>query len=196
MAGWISSVKSPLDYPKLVEKIEFKKGKSILFKETAKLKLHTKGMDYIKAGEAAPGLEIKKEKEDPDSYIKRLLEYIPRDIIALYIAITGIVLASDVMKTWVSWAVIAFCVFITPFEIWFGKSKEERTENPKGIKFRAIVAPIAFFGWAFALGGPFVKYSWYDYSYGTLIIVFITFMIPFVERIIGNYIKKSEAEKA
>jgi len=72
---------------------------------------------------------------------------------------------------------------------------KERHENPNGTKFRAIVAPIAFFCWAFALGGPFLKYSWYDYSYGTLLIVFITFIIPFVEQIIGKIPEKIKTKK-
>jgi len=62
--------------------------------------MRTNVMKYAKTGEIAPELEIKKEEKGVGSYIKRLLEYIPRDIIALYIAISGIVLASDIIKTW------------------------------------------------------------------------------------------------
>lgn len=125
-----------------------------------------------------------KRKKDENSYVKKVIKYIPAEITAFYIAITALLKSfqeSIPLETWL-WGVAGALCFLSPFWILLALSegKKENLSKPSTI-FRAIVAPFAFASWVFALGGPYENPPVNIYLYGTIAAASITLIVPGIE---------------
>jgi len=116
-----------------------------------------------------------------DSYLTKLVKYIPAEIIAAYVAASRALEAArdEVAYGTLLWVVAGALVALTP--IWTLYATREPGRPPA--TFQAAAATVAFACWVFALGGPFELMPWYRPVYGTLVLVFATLVIPLVERI-------------
>lgn len=113
-----------------------------------------------------------------DSYFEKLVRYIPADILAAYVAITGIT-ASVNPPLWLGWGVFGALLALTPLYVCYVKT------TPKGFVsskiFHWVTACLAFSSWVFAMGGPFATFTWYQPYLGSVVLILTTLIIPVLE---------------
>ena len=111
-----------------------------------------------------------------DVYKDRLVKYIPADIVAVYVTLSGIVRAAgdQVAQATLQWGVFGVILILTPFYL-------RRVTSIRGAKTpikQIVVSTLAFIVWAIALpGGPFSLFSWFRPVYGALLIPLYTFIV-------------------
>jgi hypothetical protein len=109
-----------------------------------------------------------------DKYKNRLLKYIPAEVVALYLALLGILDASDRGGNAVlQWVIFVFCLVGTYLYL--------RRVGGVSKQTQLVLSTVAFAVWAFSLGGPFGLYGWYEPLYGALLLPMFTFAIPIVQ---------------
>ena len=118
-----------------------------------------------------------------DSYVTKLIKYIPGESVAAYLAATAIVgtAAAEIPIRTVLW-IIASCLFVFTF-LWqlFGAGgKEEGLPLPF---YQAIVSTIAFAIWvSVASGNILIGAGWHP-VYGSLLAMAITLFVPLLEKV-------------
>jgi MFS superfamily sulfate permease-like transporter len=120
-------------------------------------------------------------EEDP--YLGKVSRYIPSEIVAAYIAASGIVLGSEGMQklTWL-WIVIAVLGILTPVWLYFATKVEGK---PPAV-FQIVVGIAAYLVWVFALSGGDLFPNWYNATYGGLLLILFTLIVPIVEKILNQ----------
>jgi len=127
-----------------------------------------------------------------DSYFQKLVTYIPADIIAAWVALSGVLAQSgSLTPQWLSWAVFLGLLLLTPLYVCYLKTTPPGLTSNK--MFHWITSCVAFVSWVFALGGPFATLSWYLPVYGSVVLVFVTLTIPVVENL---FVKKTPGDGA
>jgi hypothetical protein len=119
-----------------------------------------------------------------DSYFEKLVKYIPADIVAGYVAISGILTEHNNQPLWLTWSVFGVLLGLTPLYVCYRK-----TEPPGFVfskTFHWVTACIAFTAWVFALGGPFATFTWYQPYLGSIVLILTTLIIPVLE---GQFIR-------
>ena len=117
-----------------------------------------------------------------DSYFQKLVTYIPADIIAAWVTVSGLLSqAGTTVPHWIVWAVLSALLALTPFYVCFLKTTPPGLTSNK--LFHWMTSCLAFVAWAFAMGGPFATLSWYQPIYGSIILVLVTLIIPVLERL-------------
>ncbi|MBP9807422.1 hypothetical protein KBF38_03845 [bacterium] len=118
------------------------------------------------------------DSKTTDSYFEKLVKYIPADILAAYVAITGITASND-PPLWLTWGVFGVLLALTPLYVCYVKTV------PKGFltskTFHWVTACLAFAAWVFALGGPFATFVWYKPYLGSVVLILTTLIIPVLE---------------
>lgn len=119
------------------------------------------------------------ETKATDSYFEKLLRYIPADLVAGYLAITGIMTGHSDLP-WLPWGVFFVMLGLTPLYVCYLKT------DPPGFAacktFHWVVSCIAFTSWSFALGGPFATtFTWYQPYLGSVVLILTTLIIPVLE---------------
>lgn len=110
----------------------------------------------------------------PDTYFDRVVKYIPADIVAAWITITGLVKATtDIPSNTVLW--VAFVVFLMLTAIWTWKQTEEAGQPPA--KGQIILSTVSFAVWVFALGAPFDSLNFYHPIYSSLLLIPFSLMV-------------------
>jgi hypothetical protein len=109
-----------------------------------------------------------------DSYVDRLLKYVPAESVALYLTLQGIVISGaegPSLNSWL-WGILGIGLIGTPIYLWrivkVGKIAQ------------LLVSTAAFCVWVFALGGAFASLSWYEPFIGSLVLVVFTFFVPLI----------------
>ena len=103
-----------------------------------------------------------------DGYFDRLLKFVPADIVAAWIAITGLIAAADnVPVPRLLW--IMFAVFVVITAAWTYVQTREANMPPATTQI--AIATISFVVWVFALGGPFVNLGFYNPVYGSIVLI-------------------------
>ena len=116
--------------------------------------------------------------EPMDGYFDRVIKYIPVDIVAAWVAASGLVAAANrANTTTMLWIVFAFLAVLTP--IWVVRQTQMANKPPAYLQ--AGVSTAAFIVWVFALGGPFAKYSWWDVLYGSLALIGCTLIFGLIK---------------
>jgi hypothetical protein len=117
-----------------------------------------------------------------DSYLSRLVKYIPSEVIALYLTIDPLMRSapeSDPVIYWIYWAVFAAGVIFTPLYLW-------TIQEVKKIS-QLVISTLAFAVWVFAIGGPFTTLHWqYQSLCAAILLSFFTFLIPIIEVLINK----------
>ncbi|OLP15449.1 hypothetical protein BST81_26315 [Leptolyngbya sp. 'hensonii'] len=121
-------------------------------------------------------LESGVSKEGVDGYQDRLLKYIPADINAAWLALTGIVKsATNIPQTGVLWVLFVVLLILTPIWTW-----QQTTESRKSPALTQIlISTGAFFVWVFALGEPFASSfkDFYQPVYGSILLILYTLIV-------------------
>jgi len=118
------------------------------------------------------------DSKDFDSYFEKLVRYIPADILAAYVAISGITASND-PPLWLTWGIFGVLLALTPLYVCLVKTA------PPGIAwsktFHWVTACLAFSAWVFALGGPFATLAFYKPYLGSVVLILTTLIIPVLE---------------
>ena len=124
----------------------------------------------------AKNLQSGISQEKVDGYQERLLKYIPADINAIWIFVTGIVKSDNsIPQSTALWIVFVILLILTPFWIWHGTKESKKPVATTQI----IVSTVAFFVWVFALGEPFSTSfkDFYRPGYGSILLAFYTLIV-------------------
>ena len=117
-----------------------------------------------------------------DSYFQKLVTYIPADIIAAWVALSGLLSqAGSTVPHWLAWAVLTALLVLIPFYVCLLKTVPPGLTSNK--LFHWMTSCLAFVAWVFAMGGPFATLSWYQPIYGSIVLVLVTLIIPITERL-------------
>ncbi|RVK33827.1 hypothetical protein [Sinorhizobium meliloti] len=113
-----------------------------------------------------------------DGYFDRIIKYIPSDVVGAWIAVSGIigVPTAENNSYPMLWAAFAFGVVFTFAWTW-------RQTSDTGRKIAATqcaIATLAFAVWAFALGGPFQAFEWYEEKLGSIVLIGFTLLTGLV----------------
>jgi hypothetical protein len=105
-----------------------------------------------------------------DGYFDRVLKYIPADINAAWVAVTGLIKSADpksVPQDSVMW--VSFVIGIVLTGLWTWRQTQKQFTQ-------TIVSMIAFVVWVFALGGAWItnELTWYREVYGSLLLILYT----------------------
>jgi hypothetical protein len=107
-----------------------------------------------------------------DDYLGRLLKYIPAEIVGFYLVAAGLISPQpgtpNITGLWVVFA-LGFVLCVLYF--WIATSRDE---GKRPLWSQVILATIAYPVWVFAIGGPFVSFSWYRSSVASIVLVFAT----------------------
>ncbi len=109
----------------------------------------------------------------PDSYISKLVKYIPSEVIALYLTLDSIIRSSEQAEPiyhLLYWGILGFGLLVTPLYL-------HRIQKVKNL-CQLLISTIAFAVWVIAIGGPFVNLDWYKPIYGAILLPTVTFLIP------------------
>jgi hypothetical protein len=111
-----------------------------------------------------------------DDYLEQVVKYIPTEIVAGFIAISGITKAITDVPLAVQWVIFGVLLILTPLYTW-----RVSTDPKIGISVsQLVIATVAFLLWVFTLGGPFSTLSWYMPYYGAIASVLFTLFIPVI----------------
>lgn len=127
-----------------------------------------------------------------DSFISKLVKYIPTEVVTAYVAIADALKPSaEVVKDAIKndkpvdytilWVVFWVLLILAPIYTWFFT---QEAGKPKPV-FQTVVSPIAFTVWVFVLGGPFteLKDGLNQPALGFVIMVITLLLIVIAEKI-------------
>lgn len=119
-------------------------------------------------------LEDGTSRDSVDGYQDRLLKYIPADINAAWLALTGIIKsAASVPQTTVLWILFGILLILTPIWVW---KQTSESRKPNAVT-QIVLSTGAFFVWVFALGDPFTSLSFYQPVYGSILLILYTLIV-------------------
>ncbi len=112
-----------------------------------------------------------------DEYTDRIIKLIPAEVVALYIGLEGILVASGQNSGMIFWFIFVVCLVGTPVYL----MKVANVKNTVQI----VISTVAFVIWVLALGGPFATElpTLYKSIYGAVLVPIYTFFAPmFIEK--------------
>ena len=105
----------------------------------------------------------------PDDYLARLVKLTPVESVAIFlIAMKVITSTPSAITLWLQWAVFLVLLIATP--LLFMRLGAPRNQT--------IILTIGFVAWAFAIGGPFTNFSWYQPVYGAAALAAFAMLSP------------------
>jgi hypothetical protein len=123
----------------------------------------------VATGAAAPPQEF-------DTYFDKAVKYIPADIVAAWVAVTGLVAsAPDIPRATILWVAFGIGLILTAWWTW----KQAAAPGRRPPVTQAIVSTGAFAVWVFALGGPFQHVPG-QRVYGSLLLILYTLVVALI----------------
>lgn len=126
-----------------------------------------------------------------DGYLSRMVIYIPTEIIAGYVAVSGFIkgLPSKQQFTWFCIVSIVMLV-LTPLYLAYATSSPGRKKTVS----HPLTSALAFAAWVFATGGPFEKFQitpdgsagWYNRTIGSIVLVIVCLALPLIEKALSG----------
>jgi len=115
----------------------------------------------------------------PDTYFDKIIKYIPTDIVAAWVAATGLVATAGnaVPATKLLWICLVVGIIFTP--LW--TLRQTRMPGVPPAYKQSVVSTCAFVVWVFALGGPFATLAFYHPVYGSLLLIAFTLAVGLIE---------------
>ena len=131
-----------------------------------------------------------------DSYVKKVVLYIPGEIVAAYATLSGFQVAAKLPdKPWLVVITVVLGALTVPWLL-FGT----RTKDKKPPVFQALAGLVAYLFWVFNLSGD-KFFDWYNHFFGASLLVVFTLVVPLLERIVfsgadGQGLKHKPAQPA
>ena len=114
-----------------------------------------------------------------DSYLTKIVKYIPTEIIAGYVTLSGFILGMDDPQQFIYfWVVSIVLLILTPLYLHVATSESGK----KSSLHHPVAGALAFAAWVFATGGPFMQFQWYDRTMGSIVLVLVCLCLPLIER--------------
>jgi hypothetical protein len=123
-----------------------------------------------------------------DPYISKVVKYVPTEVIAAYVALSGFIklLPGPQQFTWFC-VVSVFLFLVTPLYLWVAT----REPGQKNSLAHPVAGAVAFAAWVFATGGPFEHFQmsadgttgWYHRATGSIVLILVCLSLPLVERL-------------
>jgi hypothetical protein len=111
-----------------------------------------------------------------DGFFDKLFKYIPAEINAAWIAVTGILAGLASPSTVLLW--ILFVVFILlTIAVTYRLTMVKNQPTPW---IQIAISAVAFIVWVLALGGPFATIPGYNTAYGSIVLIIYTVVVPLV----------------
>lgn len=149
-------------------------------------------------------MRFKSLVKNEDTYLEKLLKFIPIEVVGVYIAITGYLAYDANTQIPSNYVLIYKIVIITLFIItlfWTYFSVLDKTNSSKEsiirALFQALVSCIAFLVWVFAIGNPILEYilcdggeagssacPLYSQEFGSITLALFSLIVPLIDRII------------
>ncbi|HJU74140.1 MAG TPA: hypothetical protein VJ717_10360 [Gemmatimonadaceae bacterium] len=108
-----------------------------------------------------------------DDFADRILKYIPAEIVAAWVALTGLLTGLAVMALWIIFVIVAVLTFF------YMKRQTDLPGKPPATTQNSI-GVLSFIVWAFALhSGPFGSLT-YPAAYGSIALILYTLAIGLV----------------
>jgi hypothetical protein len=118
-----------------------------------------------------------------DPYLAKIVKFIPVEIVAAYVAISGFIKALPLQHQFRWFAIVSlFLLLVTPF--WLIRTTGANLSQ--GCLRHAFAGTIAFAAWVFATGGPFQRWQmqpdgsggWYCPAVGSIVLILVCVAIP------------------
>jgi hypothetical protein len=114
----------------------------------------------------------------PDDFMGRLIKYIPAEIVALFIAVRGIIPSNAPAA--LMWWIAALSWLLVPLYFWIATTRDGEPPMYRQIIFGSVAFPV----WVFAIGGtPTAQWTWYQaHAYiGSVLLIFLTVIFGWLE---------------
>ncbi|GGA12114.1 hypothetical protein [Okeania sp. KiyG1] len=123
-------------------------------------------------------LQASGQKSGVDSYLDKVMKYIPSEIVGVWITIKTMVEGNNnIPQDGILWGIFIICLLLTFAYIRLLPAESKKKPTVK----QAIISVGAFIVWAIAIGGrPFISISWYEPIYGSILMVLYTVVIPLI----------------
>ena len=124
-----------------------------------------------------------------DSYLDKVIKYIPSEIHAFYLFAAGIIAsAENNQQAYFNYTLI-FILLVAPFWIWFGVSSDNPGVRSKTKIFHAIIAEVAILIWVYNISMEWLSAFFGDKLpcdpiAGSLILAAFTILAPLLEKIV------------
>lgn len=117
-----------------------------------------------------------------DSYVTKIIKYIPAESLAAYLAATGIIAGAEgIPGRTVLWILAGFLFAFTFLWVLFGaRGRGEGLPLPF---YQAIVSTVAFAVWVFVISGRTLIGTGWHAVYGSLLAIGVTLLVPLLERV-------------
>ncbi|MFN2273031.1 MAG: hypothetical protein ACK2US_19485 [Anaerolineae bacterium] len=117
-----------------------------------------------------------------DTYMSRVLKFIPSEIVMAYVAVDGVLRTTYDPNVWserqtlqvLLWVVFVALTILTPLWLW----RVMRVRRVSQVVISTISLPV----WLFALGGPFKLLDWYQPAFGAIVLPLYTLIVPIISR--------------
>ena len=114
--------------------------------------------------------------EATDTYFDKVVKFIPADIVAAWVAVTGLVAsAPDIPRETILWIAFGIGLILTAWWTW----KQASAPGRRPPVTQAIISTGAFAVWVFALGGPFQHVPG-QRVYGSLLLILYTLVAALI----------------
>ncbi|NMC39184.1 MAG: hypothetical protein GYA41_12755 [Bacteroidales bacterium] len=129
----------------------------------------------LKVSEPTGETARERENQPPiltkDGYFDRLFKYIPAELVAGYIFVSGAVsgLTDQSESLLLKWILFAIFCILTPLYLWRVQKVTRMQQH--------MISLLSFAVWCFALGGPFASFGWYDPVYGQVLLLVFTLIV-------------------
>jgi hypothetical protein len=112
-----------------------------------------------------------------DDYLGRLAKYIPAEVVGLYVAMVAAAPTTNPHYSTILWVIFFLNAVLVPIYMWIVTSREGK----KPLMLQIVLASLAFPVWAFAMGGPFTQFSWYQGWMASMLLMFVTVVFGLAE---------------
>ncbi len=118
-----------------------------------------------------------------DAYLAKIVKFIPTEVIAAYVAISGFIKALPLQHQFLWFAIVSvFLLALTP--LWLFRTTGATWSQ--GCIRHAGAGSIAFAAWVFATGGPFERWQmqpdgsggWYCRAIGSIVLILVCTTLP------------------
>jgi phosphoglycerol transferase MdoB-like AlkP superfamily enzyme len=116
-----------------------------------------------------------------DSYFTKIVKYIPTEVIAGYVTLSGFILGgsdNQQQQLLYFWVVFTALLVLTPLYLYAATSESSKKSSLR----HPVAGVLAFAAWAFASGGPFMQFQWYDRTMGSIVLVLVCLCLPLVDQ--------------
>ncbi len=132
--------------------------------------------------EAARRAPEGEEAPSEDSYVTKLIKYIPAEIVAAYLTLSGIIATAETVPQVPTLWVVAGSLLVFTF-LWVLFGTRDRSLGLPPPYYQAIVSSIAFAVWVMVISGDtLLEHCWLP-LYGSLLLIGVTLLIPLFEKI-------------